>query len=209
MATALDLEYVGCANGTPVAVRGEGRVERRNTGARLALRLEAERVPLHWDPALVFPGLCIAAVVDVEGEDSPVIVQGRGHLWDENGRDMGEWAEPAVVERVEGRLRWRAQLLRCDVRFEALERVRAIETLRLQAIPIGEEWSAVTIAWTCTTGHGNGYRGVTVAAIDRPVAEASLRARQLTLAREPTANGGEAVSLEALLAIGSRAARKR
>lgn len=209
MATALELEYSGCANGAPLAVTGEGRVEHRKAGARLMLKLEAQRAPLLWDPALALPGLGLAAAADVEGEGSPVIVQTRSHLWDENGREAGEWAEAAVIEQVEGVHRWRVQLVRCNVRFEPLERVRAIDTFRLQSIQTGEEWSAMTAACSFTTGHGNCYRAVTVSMVDRPVSEENLGARLVRLTRESTASGGESVSTKWTLTAYSRAFPRR
>jgi len=210
MATALELRYAGCANGAPVTLFGKGQIDVGKREHGLQLTLDVPPSPLHWDHALAVLGLCCAPLVNAD-EDSPVLVQSRSHLWDENGREMGSWAESAVVKSVGGGLRWRVQLLRCDVRLEAIERLRTVETCHLQAMPTGEEWTAVTSTWSFMSGLGNRYRGVTVAMIDRQLGEYGLlRARSVGVARLPVVDvGGETVMVEAIFARDARRERKR
>jgi hypothetical protein len=75
----------------------------------------------------------------------------------------------------------------------------------------GEEWTAVTSAWSLTTGHGNGYRGVSVTTIDRQLGEHELlTASSFGIARLPVAGGGgETVMVEAIFEKDAPGARKR
>jgi hypothetical protein len=153
MARLLELAYSGCANGVPMTVSVKGQIEAGKEEHGLQLTLDVPPSSLHWDHALAVLGLCCAPLVKAD-EDSPVLVQSQSHLWDENGREMGTWAESAVVKNVRGGLRWRVQLIRCDVHLEVNERLRTVEDLHVRAMPTGEEWTAVTSTWSFTTGQG-------------------------------------------------------
>ncbi len=136
MAHLLELTYSGCANGAPVTLSGKGQIDVAKKEHRLQLTLDVPPSSLHWDHALAVLGLCCAPLFKAD-EDSPVLAQSQSHLWDENGREMGSWAESAIVKSVSGQLRWRVQLPRCDVRLEVNERLRTVEDLHVRAMPTG------------------------------------------------------------------------
>ncbi len=133
------------------------------------------------------------------------------HFADEDGRELGSWAESIVVERTTVGIRLRPQLLSCDVRLEALERVRAVEQLHLSRTPTGEEWAALTSAWSLVTGRGHSYRGETTSIVGRDLGDlGALRAERFGIARLPVVEtGGETLVVEIVLVRDARRPRRK
>ena len=165
-ALALEIELAGLANGVPVEVMGSGEVA--GGRVRVAVRLPGGPVALAFDPALVVLGLLdVLALLGQVGEtEGPVYVGARMDLYDEHGRDAGGWRVLAEATREGGTLRLAGILRDHATHLEPGELVRGVEPWTVVAQHLEPGGVLLAGAWHVETGRGNGYRGVSVAAVD-------------------------------------------
>ncbi len=104
MATSLEIMYSGVACGAPVAISGRGDLDVGEQARTLKLSLDACLTPLHWDPLLAVISL-VHATLTLPDED-PVALRSQCHLSDEDGRELGSWAESIVVSATPTREEW-------------------------------------------------------------------------------------------------------
>jgi hypothetical protein len=193
MAPALALELAGLANNAPVEVVGTGEVD----AGRLRLEVRTLRANLAFDPALVAVG-----ILDVLAVVGTAHVRSRTDLYDEHGREAGGWRVIAATSRDASTVRPAGLLLDHRTHMEPGEQVRSVGPWTTLAQPLEPEGVLLAGAWHAQTGRGNGYRGVSVAVVERDLLEslARLEFGPVRVRRE-TEGSGERLAIEAAVNV--------
>ena len=198
MGLALELEITGLANGAPVEVGGSGEIG----AGRLHLAVRTPRANIVFDPALVAVGILDVLAFALGNTH----VRSRTDLYDEHGREAGGWRVIAATSRDASTVRLAGLLLDHRTHMEPGEQVRSVEPWAVLAQPLKPEGVLLAGAWQAQTGPGNGYRGVTVAVVDRQIRLPVQRgATRLGIAAvrigRGVEQGGERVAIEAGVAV--------
>jgi hypothetical protein len=203
MGLALQVEIAGLANGAPVEVVGTGEL---GVG-HVRLELRTARAHLAFDATLVAVGLLdvLALVGNAQGNadfDAPVHVRSRTDLYDEHGREAGGWRVLAALTHEAGLVRLAGLLVDHRTHLELGEQIRSVAPWAVLAQPVGPEGVLLAGAWSVETGRGNGYRGVSVALVERDLLESVTRLEFGPLrVRRKTEGSVERIAVDAAVAM--------
>ena len=166
--TRLGIEFTGIANGLPVAINGRGHVGQ----GRLDLELLADRVPLHFDVALVAIGsldliLAVASRAEIADQPpDPIFARTDLTLLDEGHRELGRISTSLRIETGPGWVGVRGQFLEARTNLEAMERMTRVESVRCGlGVPLGPEGVALTSTAAVETSFGHEYFSVAVSRV--------------------------------------------
>ena len=201
MGLALHVEITGLANGAPVEVVGSGEVD----AGCVHLEVRTARAHLAFDPALIAVGVLDVLTLAGNGlgdTDVPTYVRSRTDLFDEHGREAGGWRVLAEVTRGEGTVRVAGQLLGHRTHLEPGERIVAVESWTSLAQPLEPEGVLLAGVWHARSGRGNGYRGVSVAVVERDLLDSVSRLEFGPMCvRRETEGSVERITVEAAVAV--------
>jgi hypothetical protein len=205
MAPTLAIELAGLANGAPVEVVGNGEVD----AGCVRMEISTPRAHMAFDATLVVLGLLDVQALATNGEardtgndNAPAHVRCRTDLYDEHGREAGGWRVLAALTCDTGTRRLQGLLLDHRTHMEPGELIRSVQPWVVLAQPLEPEGVLLAGAWHVETGRGNGYRGVTVAVVERDPLEfvARLEFGPVRVRRE-TEGSVERIAVEAAVAV--------
>ena len=161
----VEIEFVGVVNGVPVAITGKAHVGQ----GRLDLELLVDRVPLHFDLALVAIAsldliLAVASRAEIaEQPPDPIFARTDLTLLDDAHRELGRISTSLRIETGPGWGELRGQFVEARTNLEPMERVTGVERVCLGSpVPLGSDGVVLTSTAAFQTSFGHEYLSVAV-----------------------------------------------